>query len=133
MRAEISFCFVLQINNTLYKGVLRAISRSSFFECRQCTFPWFPTICCGFTLFGLGITMFAFFCRAYVLLTQIRSDGNVMAELKLEVQKQNVTEEEWIHDHVSHSIGMMAKSGFFIILVVVWLTCCSVFFLKVRR
>lgn len=117
----------------MYKGVLQAISRSSFFECRQCVFPWFPTICCWFTLVGLGITMFAYFCRAYVLLTHIGSDGNVMAELKLKVQKQNVTEEKWIHDHVSHSIEMMAKSWFYIILVVVWLTCCYVFFLKVRR
>ncbi|XP_071137946.1 uncharacterized protein [Mytilus edulis] len=121
------------INHNMYKGVLRTISRSSFFECRQCVFPWFPTICCWFTLVGLGISMFAFFCRAYVLLTHIRSDGKVMAELKLKVQKQNVTEEKWIHDHVSHSIEMMAKSSFYIILVVAWLTCCSVFFFKKRK
>ncbi|VDI16877.1 Hypothetical predicted protein, partial [Mytilus galloprovincialis] len=118
------------INYNMYKGVLRAVSRSSFFECRQCMFPWFPTVCCGSTVVGLGITVFVLFCHAYVVLTQLRYDTNVMDDAKLEAQKQNITEQKLIHDDVSKSIGMMAKSGSFIILVVVWLTCCSVFFLK---
>lgn len=107
-----NYLFIFQLNYSLYKDVLEVVSKASFFRCRQCPFPWIPTVCCEFLLFFGGIASFIVACNQYI---NYKSDNQ---------KKDNADLSD---------IVMMIFYGLIIIGAILWFIVGSVHRLTVRR
>ncbi|CAG2196080.1 unnamed protein product [Mytilus edulis] len=119
------------INNSVYKGVLQVISRSSFFQQRHGLFPWCPTICCGSASFGIGLLFLIISCNTYVYYSHLPSGEDVLDDLKFQAKKYNITVNDLIHNHLRGNIGVMVFCVLFIVLPFVWLIFCFAHILQV--
>ncbi|XP_063402236.1 uncharacterized protein LOC134686498 [Mytilus trossulus] len=113
-----------KLDYSLYKDVLQVISKASFFKCRQCLFPWIPTVFCGILLYSWGITSLIVACDQYVNYKNRQSDTNDMEEVR--ANTNNMSEYDENDNEVASDIGMIVFSGLLIVSLCVWFFGCFV-------